>query len=83
MLVIPAPATLLTNCRRDIVMKILPGTLRLMIGFFIAWAIYPMEAVNDQVITTRRNGVVPISPSPLAAALFWCSAIVGPAWQDR
>jgi hypothetical protein len=55
MLATPAPATPLTNCRRDIVIEILPGTLRTPIGFvFIAWAIYPMDALNDQVITMNR-----------------------------
>jgi hypothetical protein len=58
MLAIPAPATLPTNCRRDIVNGASPGTLQSKRAFvvFIDCVIYPTEAVNDQAITTSSAG---------------------------
>jgi hypothetical protein len=54
MLAIPAPATLPTNCRRDIVMDP-PGNTVIEVSacYFFRWAIYRTEVINDQVITTR------------------------------
>jgi hypothetical protein len=53
MLAIPAPATLPTNCRRDIVNGSSPGTpqLKPALLFLLLGVIYRTEAVNDQAIT--------------------------------
>jgi hypothetical protein len=65
MLAIPAPATLPTNCRRDIVNASSPETLRPRLALFLLLeAIYPTAGVNDQAITTSsfrrgRNAAAP------------------------
>src|SRR5882724_9179598 len=53
MLAILAPATRLTNCRREIAIWSSPrhaSKYRLFL-FFIGGVIYPMDVTNDQVIT--------------------------------
>jgi hypothetical protein len=58
MLAIPAPATLPTNCRRDIVNGSSPGTpqLKPALLFLLVGVIYRTEAVNDQAITMLPAG---------------------------
>jgi hypothetical protein len=58
MLAIPAPATLPTNCRRDIVNGSSPGTpqLKPALLFLLLGVIYRTEAVNDQAITMLPAG---------------------------
>jgi hypothetical protein len=54
MLAIPAPATLETNCRRDIVIGSSPERYKANISrscSLLVGVIYRTEAVNDQVIT--------------------------------
>jgi hypothetical protein len=60
MLAIPAPATLPTNCRRDIVNESSLGTpqLKQALLFLLLGQIYRTEAVHDQAIT----------PSPIRRA---------------
>jgi hypothetical protein len=62
----PAPATLETNRRRDIVMNP-PGAFsadyRLFV-LFVDRAIYRTEAINDQVITTPSTRLPAISVIP-------------------
>jgi hypothetical protein len=54
MLAIPAPATLETNRRRDIVIESSPNSTNRISAFgdLIDRTIYRTEVVNDQVITT-------------------------------
>jgi hypothetical protein len=55
MLAIPAPAMLPTNLRRDIANRPSPERYKRDTVCFYCWVIYPMEGVNDQVITTLRT----------------------------
>jgi hypothetical protein len=65
MLAMPAPATLPTNCRRDIVNGSSPGTpqLKPALLFLLLGVIYRTEAVNDQAITPSPIGRSEMRPA--------------------
>src|SRR5689334_6767079 len=55
MLATLAPATLPTNCRRDIVIKFSHGMAQASGCLPDDWAIYPTEVINDQAITRAQS----------------------------